>query len=107
MVWYPAPFYWGSGFWGPWMTGTIASNSQEGAIVQDQTNVTYPSYRIGIGSPGEELLVDYDLEQTPCGAANLVVIWGPENSVVCARPNGQVRAGNYSLDPETLTIKPQ
>ena len=107
VIWVPAPFYWGGGFWGPWMSGTIASDLQEGAIADDRTNLSYTSYRIGIGSPGAELLADYGLEQTQCGAANLVVIWGPDNSVICALPNERIHAGSYVLDAATLRIKPQ
>jgi hypothetical protein len=33
------------------------------------------------------------------------VIWGPDNSVICAYPNGLVGAGNYELDPATLTLR--
>jgi hypothetical protein len=49
-------------------------------------------------------LENYGLEQTECGPPNLVVIWGPDNSVICAYPNDLVGPGNYELDPETLTI---
>jgi len=47
------------------------------------------------------------LTQTPCGPPNLVVILGPDNSVICAYPNNLVAPGEYSLDPSTLTIVSQ
>jgi hypothetical protein len=50
------------------------------------------------------LLQDYGLQQTPCGPPDLVVIWGPDNSVICALPNNNVGPGNYSVDPETFSL---
>jgi hypothetical protein len=79
---------------------------QYGAVTDTQANVTYASYEVGMSSPGAELLADYGLEQVQCGAANLVKIWGPYHSVVCARPNELVPAGNYEVDPATLTLRP-
>jgi hypothetical protein len=32
------------------------------------------------------------------------VIYGPNNSVICATPNHLVAAGNYSVNSSTLTI---
>jgi hypothetical protein len=32
------------------------------------------------------------------------VIYGPNSSVICARPNNLVSAGNYSVNTNTLTI---
>ena len=103
--WSPQPFYWGGSFWGPWMYGTIAPALQYGAITDVESNVSYPSYQTATSSPGARLLADYGLEQTVCGAANLVVIWGPNDSVTCAHPNARVSAGNYQADPATLTIR--
>jgi hypothetical protein len=44
------------------------------------------------------------LTQTHCGPPGMVVIHGPNNSVVCAKPNTRVAAGDYELDVENLTI---
>jgi hypothetical protein len=44
------------------------------------------------------------LTQAPCGPPNLVVIYGPNNSVICATPNELVAAGNYSVNTSNLTI---
>ncbi|MFY9663523.1 MAG: hypothetical protein WAK19_03635 [Candidatus Cybelea sp.] len=41
---------------------------------------------------------------TSCVPPNLVVIWGPDDSVICAYPNNLVAPGNYKRDPATLTI---
>ena len=103
VIWFPAPIYWGGGFWGPWALGVTLV--LYGSVVDDQDQIIYPSYQIAPSSPGAQLLADYGLQQTPCGPPNLVVIWGPENSVICAYPNNLVAPGNYELDPSTLTIQ--
>jgi filamentous hemagglutinin family protein len=40
----------------------------------------------------------------PCGPSGLVVVYGPENSVICANPNNLVAAGTYQLNTETLSL---
>jgi hypothetical protein len=87
VAWAPAPIYWGGGFWGPWAFADLSAAILFGSIA-DANN-------------------DYGLQQTPCGPPNLVVIWGPDNSVICAFPNATVAPGNYQLDPSTLTIVSQ
>jgi hypothetical protein len=102
-IWYPVPYYWGYGFWGPW--GLLATPTAAfGSVVDYEYGGAYSSYGVGPQSPGGQLLYDYGLTQTVCGAANLVVIWGPGNSPICAYSNGLVAAGNYQADPATLTI---
>jgi hypothetical protein len=105
VIWYPAPLYWGWGFWGPWAIGASTGVVLYGAFVDYSNQVIYPSYEIEASSPGAQLLQNYNLQQTPCGPPNLVVIWGPGNSVICAYPNDLVAAGNYQLDPATLTLQ--
>jgi hypothetical protein len=73
-----------------------------GSIVAN--NQTFTSYQVQPSSPGAKLLSSYQLTQTPCGPPNLVAIYGPNNSVICAEPNSKVAAGNYSLDSSNLTI---
>lgn len=73
--------------------GTIAYN-----------NRTYTSYQVQASSPGATFLSNYQLTQVQCGPAGLVVVYGPENSVICANPNNLVAAGNYQLSTDTLTI---
>jgi hypothetical protein len=105
--WTPSYNYWGGGFWGGWAFAAIASAIVYGAIVDANSQYYYPSYQVQPSSPGAQLLQSYELQQTPCGPAGLVVIWGPNNSVICAYPNAIVSAGNYQLDPTTLTIVSQ
>jgi hypothetical protein len=103
-AWYPAPYYWGGGFWGEFAIGATSA-ALYGSLVAN--NVTYTSYQTEPSSPGAKLLASYQLRQTPCGAPNLVVIYGPNNSVICAYPNNLVGAGNYSVNSQTLTIVSQ
>ena len=102
VVWAPAPYYWGGGFWGPFAVG-VASVAVMGSIVA-ANNQTYVSYQAQPDSPGAQVLVAYQLQQVPCGPPDLVVIYGPDNSVICANPNNLVAPGVYDLDPSTLTI---
>jgi len=102
VAWYPAPYYWGGGFWGAFAIG-VTSAAVYGSIVA-ANNVTYNSYQVTSESPGAKLLSSYHLTQTQCGPPNLVVIYGPNNSVICAYPNNLVSAGNYSVNAQTLTI---
>jgi hypothetical protein len=105
VAWYPAPYYWGGGFWGGFAVGA-ATAAVYGSIVA-ANNVTYTSYQVQPESAGAKLLSSYHLTQTQCGPPNLVVIYGPNNSVICAYPNNLVAAGNYSVDSQTLTIVSQ
>jgi hypothetical protein len=104
VVWYPVPYYWGGGFWGPWVLG-VTGAALFGAIVDSGDQEVYGSYEIGPESPGAQLLEDYGLTQTECGPPNLVVIWGPDGSVICAYPNQVVEAGSYEVDPASLTLQ--
>jgi len=87
IVWAPAPLYWGGGFWGPFAFGLAL-----GAYIAEPD------------TPGYTLLENYGLTQTPCGPPNLVVIFGPDGSEICAYPNNLVAPGEYSVDPTTLTL---
>lgn len=104
VVWYPVPYYWGGGFWGPWVIG-VTGVVLFGSIIDYDNYTIYPSYEIEPTSPGAQLLNDYGLTQTQCGPPNLVAIWGTDNSVICAYPNNLVAPGNYELDPATLTLQ--
>jgi len=104
VVWQPAPIYWGGGFWGSFAIASLAGLAAYGDYVDTQDQLDYPSYQVDPDTPGADLLADYNLYQTPCGPPNLVVIWGPDNSVICAVPNAQVGPGNYEVDPETFTL---
>lgn len=102
VAWAPAPIYWGGGFWGPWAIADLSVGALFGSITYDQ--IYYPSYQVEPNSPGAQLLSAYGLQQTPCGPPGLVVIWGPDNSLICAYPNTVVAPGNYEVDPTTLTL---
>lgn len=104
VAWYPAPIYYGGGFWGPWAVGVGTTAILYGAYENEETKEKTESYEVAPDSPGAKTLAAYGLVQKPCGSENQVIIHGPENSVVCADPNQTVAAGNYKLDTETLTL---
>jgi hypothetical protein len=104
-IWYPAPIYYGGGFWGAYAIGATSA-AIYGSIVA-ANNATIVSYQAQPQSPGAKLLASYQLTQTPCGPPNLVVIYGPNSSVICAQPNQLVAAGNYSVNSSSLTIVSQ
>jgi hypothetical protein len=100
VAWNPAPAYWGGGFW-----GALAFSSAAAAFGDlSLSGQNYDSYEVYPDSPGATLLDNYQLIQTPCGPPGLVVIWGPDSSVICAYPNATVGAGEYDIDPSTLTL---
>ena len=86
-AWIGTVSYWGDGFWGPLVTGLASSE-----------------YIVAPGSPGAQLLQAYGLTQTPCGPPNLVEIFGPGASEICALPNDQVGPGLYRVDTQRLTL---
>jgi hypothetical protein len=104
--WYPAPYYWGGGFWGAYSVGVVVG-ADYGEVTDEENHTTYNSYEVSDESPGAKLLSSYSLTQEQCGKPNLVVIYGPSNSVICALPNNLVAAGNYSVDEQNLTIVSQ
>ena len=74
-----------------------------GSLV-DAQGQTLASYEVTPDSPGAQLLTNYQLTQTDCSQTDLVVIYGPNTSLICAYPNAIVGPGNYSVDPSGLTI---
>lgn len=100
IVWFPTPDYWGGGFWGPFAFGIPIVVYGEYPYDGDD----YQSYAVAPDSPGAQLLQQYNLTQTQCGPPNLVVIWGPDDSVICAYPNDLVAPGQYTVDPSTLSL---
>jgi hypothetical protein len=100
VAWAPVPTYWGGGFWGPFAAGVVM-----GAIINSANNQKYTSYQVNPGSPGAQLLSNYQLQQVPCGPPNLVVIYGPNNGVICAKPNHLVAAGTYAVNADTLSLQ--
>jgi hypothetical protein len=83
----------------------VTSAAVFGAIVDDEGD-TYNSYQVQEGTPGATFLSSYQLTQTQCGPPHLVVVYGPENSVICAQPNSHVGEGQYRLDTVTLDLIP-
>ena len=90
-VWYASPGYWGGGFW-----GLFAVN------VAFDSGPAY--YSVASSSPGAELLANYGLQQTDCNQPDLVDIYGPDGSEICAYPNSEVGPGEYNVDPSTLSL---
>ena len=90
-AWVASPAYWGGGFWGAFSLG-IAFNNDAGY------------YQVAQSSPGEQLLANYGLQQTDCNQPNLVDIFGPDGSEICAYPNDEVAPGQYQVDPATLSL---
>jgi hypothetical protein len=104
VVWAPNAGYWGGGFWGGFAIGA-ASAAVMGSIYYN--NQSYASYQASSGSPGATLLSNYGLQQVPCGPSGLVVIYGPNNGVICANPNGRIAAGTYAVNENNLTLQSQ
>ncbi len=86
-VWAAAPGYWGGGFWGSLAIG-----------------LSFNDYVVQPSSPGAQLLANYGLQQTDCDQDNLVQIFGPDGSEICAYPNDEVGPGQYQVDPSTLSL---
>jgi hypothetical protein len=102
VVWYPAYGYWGGGFWGPYGYGYWPI--VYGEYVHEESSESIKSYEIAPDSPGAKVLQNYGLTQTQCGPTGLVVILGPESSVICAQANQSVTPGEYELDATNLTL---
>jgi len=102
VAWAPVPYYWGGGFWGPYAVGAATAALWGTYLLPN--NVTVQSYQVEPDSAGAKLLASYQLTQTPCGPPDLVVIMGPNNSVICAKPNDTVAAGTYVVNEQTLTL---
>jgi hypothetical protein len=91
---------WGDGFWGPFALGSLAGAFVVGA----GSDESLPYYQVAQGSPGAQLLANYDLSQTPCGPPDLVVLYGPDGGTICAYPNDQVPPGPYNISESSLTL---
>ncbi len=102
VAWAPAAPYWGGGFWGPYAIAGLAAAPFFGDLIYD--GVDYPSYGVETASAGAQLLENYGLQQTQCGPPDLVHIWGPDGSLICAAPNDLVAPGDYTVDYSTLSL---
>ncbi len=104
--WNSSGIYWGGGFWGAFGLADLSAYVLYGSIEDVQDEQFYQSYQAAPESPGADLLGNYGLQQTRCGPPNLVNIWGPGTSVVCALPNSTIGPGNYQVDPSTFQLIP-
>ncbi len=91
---------WGDGFWGPFALGSLTG----AFIVGADSEESLPYYQVAEGSPGAQLLANYDLSQTPCGPPDLVMLYGPNGGTICAYPNDEVPPGPYNISESTLTL---
>jgi hypothetical protein len=86
------------------VTSAAVGAAVYGSVVSN--DVTYNSYQVQPNTPGETFLSNYQLVQVQCGPSGLVVVYGPQNSVICANPNNLVAAGSYNLNTDTLSLTP-
>jgi hypothetical protein len=105
VAWAPNYNYWGGGFWGPFAAGALATGLTT-AVINAATADNQPTYVIiDSNSPGNTLFSSYGLTQIQCtDDDNIVVIYGPQNSVICTNPNSNVPAGIYDINPSDLTL---
>ena len=102
--WSPNYNYWGGGFWGSFAAGAAVTGLTAAAI--NASNDDSPEYIvIQEGSPGNTLFSSYGLVQVQCvEGGNLVFIYGPQDSLICATPNSSVVAGFYDVNPTDMTL---
>jgi hypothetical protein len=103
-VWRPVGTYWGGGFWGPFAVGAV-TGLVTGAAINSLSNNQTTYIIVQQDSPGYQLLFDYGLTQTEC-RDDVVFLFGPEDSLICALPNSTVPPGDYFIDIENFTIVP-
>ncbi len=102
--WYPNYNYWGGGFWGGFAAGALTLGLTS-AIVNSTSTSETNYIIIEKDSPGYRLFDSYGLTQVQCDSSpDLVFIYGPQDSLICATPNSIVAAGYYDVDPEDLTL---
>lgn len=105
--WYPNYNYWGGGFWGGVAAGAITTGITSAIInSDDDDNYSQPTYIvIEQNSPGFQMFNSYGLTQVQCiEDGTQVYIYGPQNTLMCARPNSLVSPGYYDVDPEGLIL---
>lgn len=106
--WAPNYNYWGGGFWGGVAAGAITTGITSAIINSDNDDDNYsqPTYIvIEQNSPGFQMFSSYGLTQVQCiEDGTQVYIYGPQNALMCARPNSLVSPGYYDVDPEGLVL---
>ncbi|HET9029624.1 MAG TPA: hypothetical protein VFN49_05555, partial [Candidatus Aquilonibacter sp.] len=80
VIWVPAPYYYGGGFWGPFAWGATTAIVL-GAVIDDESHEEVKSYQVAPDSPGAKVLQAYHLQQVECKSSGVVVIYGPQQSV--------------------------
>ncbi|MFM1842562.1 MAG: hypothetical protein RLZZ490_1298 [Cyanobacteriota bacterium] len=102
-VWNPNYSYWGGGFWGGVAVGAVTAGVTSAIINANNNDPTY--IVIEEESPGYILFDSYGLDQVQCiDSDDLVYIFGPQDSLICANPNSVVAAGYYDVNPDDLTL---
>ena len=102
--WYPSYSYWGGGFWGGFAVGAFTT-AVTGAIINSSSSSDTTYVVIEKDSPGYSLFDSYGLTQIDCNSSgDIVFIYGPQDTLMCAYPNEYVVAGYYDVDPEDLTL---
>ena len=105
--WYPDNYYWGHGFWGNFISSMINIGLTNALINSNYANETPNYVVIEDDSPGYYLFNKYNLTQVECDISqNLVFIYGPQNSLMCAIPNENVPSGYYEVNTESLVLIP-
>jgi len=102
--WYPNRTYWGGGFWGPFAAGAVVGGITGSLVTAAANQNNNTVIVVQQGTPGYNLLDSYGLKQTSRCDETVVIIYGPENSIICATPNTIVRAGRYDIDAEKLIL---
>ncbi len=105
VAWRPNYGYWGGGFWGGFAAGAVTAGVTAAVVSAANANNEPDYIIIQQNSPGYQLFDGYGLSQVQCvEESNLVYIYGPQDSLICATPNTVVTAGYYDVDPEGLTL---
>ena len=101
VAWVPRTNYWGGGFWGPFAVGAATVGMTSAIVNASSSNY----YTVEQNTPGYSLLSNYSLVQTQCSDdPNLVYMYGPQDSLICANPNNLVPSGDYDIDIDTLSL---
>ena len=105
--WYPNDNYWGGGFWGNFLLEALARGIINSIVYSGNNNNNYPAYvTLQPNSPGYYLFDSYGLTQAQCDdqEEDLVYVYGPQDTLVCAYPTETVIAGSYDADPQDLIL---
>ena len=102
--WYGDYNYWGGGFWGGFAVGAFTT-AVTGAIINSSNDNDTNYVVIEKDTPGYTLFSSYNLVQVQCNTSeDLVFIYGPQDTLMCATPNTYVSSGYYDVDQENLVL---